>query len=106
MTHTVRTRIEWVLQQLIEAEATAVIGAAPHERTAERSNQRNGHRPRLLSTAAGDVESKTCDLRAMSPASQVRARPSCPSRSVSAQATTGAAQLWSGAVRAAPPSFV
>lgn len=38
------------------AELTAVIGAAPHERTPERLAQRNGHRQRLLATTAGDVE--------------------------------------------------
>ena len=32
------------------------IGAAPGERTPDRTNQRNGHRPKLLSTPAGDVE--------------------------------------------------
>lgn len=63
MTDTVRTSLEWILQQLIEAEATAVIGAAPHERSAGRTNQRNGHRPRLLSTAAGDVELQIPKLR-------------------------------------------
>jgi transposase-like protein len=44
------------LQELIEDELTARIGAGLHERTATRSNQRNGHRPRTLSTPAGDVE--------------------------------------------------
>ncbi len=44
------------LQELIEAELTATIGAAPGERTAERVTQRNGHRPKLLSTPGGDVE--------------------------------------------------
>ena len=44
------------LQELIEAELTGLIGAAPGERTAERTAQRNGHRPKLLSTPAGDVE--------------------------------------------------
>jgi transposase-like protein len=63
MTDTIRTSLEWILQQLIEAEATAVIGAAPHQRTEGRTNQRNGHRPRLLSTAAGDVELKIPKLR-------------------------------------------
>ena len=63
MTDTIRMSLEWILQQLIEAEATAVIGAAPHERSAARTNQRNGHRPRLLSTAAGDVELKIPKLR-------------------------------------------
>ncbi len=52
----VRSSLEWILQALIEAEATSVIGAEPHERTASRTNQRNGHRPKLVSTAAGDVE--------------------------------------------------
>jgi len=44
------------LQELIEAEATARIGAAPGERTDTRTAQRNGHRSKLLSTPAGDVE--------------------------------------------------
>jgi transposase-like protein len=56
MTDTIRSSLEWILQQLIEAEATAVIGAAPHERSEARTAQRNGHRPKLISTAAGDVE--------------------------------------------------
>ena len=34
-----------------EAEATAVIGARPHERTDTRLAQRNGHRPKLVSTS-------------------------------------------------------
>lgn len=63
MTDAVRASLEWILQQLIEAEATAVIGAAPHERTESRTTQRNGHRLRLLSTAAGDVELKIPKLR-------------------------------------------
>jgi len=44
------------LQELIEAELTTLIGAAPGERSAERTAQRNGHRPKLLSTPGGDVE--------------------------------------------------
>ena len=63
MTDTIRRSLEWILQQLIEAEAAAVIGARPHERTDARTAQRNGHRPRLLSTAAGDVELKVPKLR-------------------------------------------
>lgn len=58
-----RTSLEWILQQLIEADATAFIGAAPHERTDTRTNQRNGHRPRLLSTPVGDVEVAIPKLR-------------------------------------------
>lgn len=44
------------LQELIEAELTNLIGAAPGERSPERTALRNGHRPKLLSTPAGDVE--------------------------------------------------
>jgi transposase-like protein len=44
------------LQELIEAELSARIGAEPGERVPTRTAQRNGHRPKLLSTPAGDVE--------------------------------------------------
>ena len=63
MTDTIRASLEWVLQQLIEAELTAFIGAGPHERNDTRTNQRNGHRPRLISTSAGDVELEIPKLR-------------------------------------------
>jgi putative transposase len=63
VTDTVRSSLEWILQQLIEAEATAFIGAAPHERADTRTAQRNGHRPRLWSTPAGDVELEIPKLR-------------------------------------------
>lgn len=60
---TVRSSLEWILQQLIEAEVTAFIGAGPHERTETRSNQRNGHRPKLWSTIAGDLALEIPKLR-------------------------------------------
>lgn len=44
------------IQELIEAELTALIGAGHGERTPTRTTQRNGHRPKLLSTPAGDIE--------------------------------------------------
>lgn len=44
------------IQELIEAELTAKIGAEPGERTPGRLTQRNGHRPKLVSTPAGDIE--------------------------------------------------
>jgi putative transposase len=44
-----------VLQAVIDAEATAHIGAAPHERTASRTTQRNGTRPKTVTTAVGDL---------------------------------------------------
>ena len=63
LTDTIRSSLTWVLQQLIEAELTATIGAAPHERTDARSAQRNGHRPKLVSTQAGDIEIQIPKLR-------------------------------------------
>lgn len=64
MTDTVRLSLAWVLQQLIEAELTATIGAAPGQRSDSRTAQRNGHRPKLLTTAAGDIEVGIPKLRA------------------------------------------
>jgi transposase-like protein len=49
---------------LIEAELTAVIGAAPHERSDARTAQRNSSRPRTLTTTAGDLELRIPKLRA------------------------------------------
>lgn len=51
----VREAVRMVMQQLVEAELSAAIGAEPYERSTTRSNERNGHRPRLVSTKAGDV---------------------------------------------------
>ena len=55
-TDLVRELAQWALQQLIEVEAAAKIGADPWERSPERVTHRNGHRPRVLSTKAGDLE--------------------------------------------------
>jgi transposase-like protein len=52
------------LQQLIELEAAAVIGADRHERTEERLGYRNGYRPRSLTTQVGDLELLVPKLRA------------------------------------------
>src|SRR5919206_2988417 len=52
----IRQAAQTIYQALIEAELTAVIGAAPHQRTPDRLGQRNGHRARVLSTTAGDLE--------------------------------------------------
>ena len=59
----IRQATERLYQELIEAEATAFIGAGPFERSAERSTQRNGSRPRTLSTTAGDLELRIPKLR-------------------------------------------
>ena len=52
------------LQALIEAEATEAIGAGRYQRTDGRTVHRNGHRPKTVSTTAGDVEVQIPKLRA------------------------------------------
>ena len=52
------------LQALIEAEATETIGAGRYERTDDRGTHRNGHRPKTVSTTAGDIEVQIPKLRA------------------------------------------
>ena len=59
----VRQMVTVLYQALIDTEATGVIQAQRHERTLSRTNQRNGSRPRLLTTKAGDVELTIPKLR-------------------------------------------
>ena len=59
----VREMVAWLYQALIDAEATEVIGAEPHERSITRTTRRNGHRSRTLSSKAGDLELKIPKLR-------------------------------------------
>jgi putative transposase len=47
--------VERVLQELLEAEMTEHIGAAPHERTDARKGHRNGYKPRTLRTRVGTL---------------------------------------------------
>ena len=51
------------LQDLVDAEAAAVIGAQRHERTPQRTNRRNGTRPKTVATTAGEVELAIPKLR-------------------------------------------
>jgi putative transposase len=60
----VRTVAEQMLQELIEAEATARIGAQWNEHTDTRTAFRNGHRDKTLTTAAGDLDLAIPKLRA------------------------------------------
>lgn len=62
-TERIRLLTQRALQELINAEATAVIGAAPYERASDRTTQRHGTRPRTLTTTAGDLELKIPKLR-------------------------------------------
>ncbi|MCX5367312.1 IS256 family transposase [Streptomyces sp. NBC_00124] len=59
----IRVVCERILQELIEAEATDVIGAAPREHSESRTTWRNGHRDRLLTTQAGDLDLKIPKVR-------------------------------------------
>ena len=54
----VRDVVRLVMQELIEVEAAERIGADRYERSDSRITERNGSRPRLLATRAGDVELK------------------------------------------------
>ena len=59
----VRDAVRLVMQELIEVEATERVGADRYERSDSRITERNGSRPRLLATQAGDVELKIPKLR-------------------------------------------
>ena len=52
-----------MLQAVVDAEATAHIGAGLHERTDARTTQRNGTRDKLVTTAAGDLTVKIPKVR-------------------------------------------
>jgi putative transposase len=52
-----------MLQQLVDAEATSVIGADRYERTATRTTQRNGGRSKVVATTSGDVDVTIPKLR-------------------------------------------
>src|SRR3954453_1256918 len=59
----VRESVRMVMQELIETEASELIGAGRYERTDARVTDRNGSRPRLLATQAGDLELAIPKLR-------------------------------------------
>jgi putative transposase len=42
--------VQRVLQEILEAEMTEHVGAAPYERATGRKGHRNGHKPRALRT--------------------------------------------------------
>jgi len=59
----IREAVQVALQDLIELEATEVIGAGRYERSESRTTERNGSRPRVLTTKAGDVQLAIPKLR-------------------------------------------
>jgi len=64
VTDRIRVVTETLYQELIDAEATAFIGAGPFERSDERTTHRNGSRARLLTTTAGELDLRIPKLRA------------------------------------------
>ncbi|GAB3126392.1 transposase-like protein [Leifsonia psychrotolerans] len=75
VTDRIRSATESLYQELIDAEATAFIGAAPFERSDGRTTHRNGTRPRTLTTTAGDLDLKIPKLRAGTFFPALRSRP-------------------------------
>ena len=59
----IRESVRLVMQELIETEASQKIDADRYERTESRVTDRNGSRPRLVATQAGDVQLKITKLR-------------------------------------------
>ena len=55
--------VRWLIQELIEAEVSAQIGAGRYERSDERTTQRNGYRTRRWDTRVGSVEVAIPQLR-------------------------------------------
>ncbi|BBL79286.1 hypothetical protein RxyAA322_11400 [Rubrobacter xylanophilus] len=51
-----RRIVERMLQQLLEAESTEHVGAAPYKRTQNRKGHRNGYNPRKLKTRVGTLD--------------------------------------------------
>jgi len=50
-----REIVERVVRQILEAEMTEHVGAAPYERVEGRTGQRNGYKPRTLRTRVGTL---------------------------------------------------
>src|SRR6266545_3989166 len=58
-----RESLAWVVQQLMEAEVSELIGAEHGERNSERLTHRNGYRARQWATRAGEIELAIPKLR-------------------------------------------
>ena len=59
----VRESLRFVVEQLMEAEVTDLVGAGWGERTPDRATHRNGYRPRRWDTRAGELELRIPKLR-------------------------------------------
>jgi putative transposase len=58
-----RESLRWMVEQLMEAEVSELVGAAHGERTPDRATHRNGYRPRRWDTRAGELELQIPKLR-------------------------------------------
>ena len=58
-----REIVRWTIQELMEAEVSAQIGAGRYERSGERVTQRNGYRERPWDTRVGTLELQIPKLR-------------------------------------------
>jgi transposase-like protein len=58
-----REIVRWTIQELMEAEVSAQIGAGRYERSSERVTQRNGYRGRPWDTRVGTLELQIPKLR-------------------------------------------
>jgi transposase-like protein len=58
-----RRTVQWLVQELMEAEVSAQIGADRYERSEERTAQRNGHRLRPWDTRVGTLPVQIPKLR-------------------------------------------
>jgi putative transposase len=59
----VRESLRWVMEQLMEAEVSQLIGAELGERTPDRATHRNGYRSRRWDTRAGEIDLQIPKLR-------------------------------------------
>src|SRR5215210_7233896 len=58
-----REIVRWTIQELMEAEVSAQVGAGRYERSPERATQRNGYRVRPWDTRVGALELQIPKLR-------------------------------------------
>ena len=58
-----REGVRMLAHALMEAEVETHVGAAPHERTATRTGQRNGYRERAWDTRVGTIDLRVPRVR-------------------------------------------
>jgi transposase-like protein len=59
--------LSMLVNAAMQTEVAAHLGAAPHERSADRRGQRNGFKPRTLATRVGELELSVPQVRACEP---------------------------------------